>query len=29
VSVADNTASTTANVTLILAELTGTNWVKP
>jgi hypothetical protein len=28
VSVADNTASTTANITLILAELSGTNWVK-
>ena len=28
VSVADNAASTTANVTLILAELTGTNWTR-
>ena len=26
VSVADNSASTTANVTLLLAELAGTNW---
>jgi len=28
VSVADNAASTTANVTLVLAELTGSNWTR-
>lgn len=28
VSVADNTASTTANVTLVLAELSGSNWTR-
>jgi hypothetical protein len=28
VSVADNAASTTANVTLVLAELNGSNWVR-
>lgn len=28
VSVQDNVASTTANITLVLAELMGTNWVK-